>query len=324
MARKSRKNINTDDITKTAATYKSWVYARISNDSDNAGESIENQIAICKDYIHADFELTFGGVFKDLGFSGTNFDRPGYLDMMEGILRGDVSCIVVKDLSRLGRTYIDVGELLFDTFVRLGIRFVSVNDDYDSFADNAGRKKLLILFKNLINHMYSRDVGKKIKAVHDLKKDKGEPAGQAPFGYKIAGRKLEIDAGAAKTVKMIFDMRLEGDSILGIARHLNRSKIPSPQQRRYQLGEISHENFSKRIVWSGTLISRMLCNETYTGALIQGKYDCSGKTAKLLPKDKWIVHENMHDAIISKEQFEEVSKLIQKSAARSSSPVHSR
>jgi len=111
-------------------TFLVWIYARISNDSEKADDSIENQIALCEQFIHgsSNNEFAYGGTFTDLGYSGTDFDRPGYTDMMAGILSGDVKCVIVKDLSRLGRTYIEVGELLFDTFVQYGVRFVSVNE----------------------------------------------------------------------------------------------------------------------------------------------------------------------------------------------------
>jgi DNA invertase Pin-like site-specific DNA recombinase len=254
----------------------------------------------------------------DLGYSGTDFERPGYADMMAGILCGDVKCVVVKDLSRLGRTYIEVGELLFDTFVQNGIRFVSVNDHYDSFADDAGRKKLLILFKNLVNHMYSKDLGKKIKSAHDAKKLRAEPAGVAPYGYRKSadGKQLVIDGDAAEIVKMIFDMRLDGESVSGISRYLNRQHIPTHQYRRYQLGEVSHESYSEQLVWRETFVSRILRNEVYTGSLVQGKYGCEGKKNKLLSQEHWIVHEGTHEAIVSKEQFEAVSRLMAKAAAK--------
>lgn len=320
MARKSRKINQTDDFTINTVnpSVPSWIYARISRDSDRAEDSIDNQIAICKEHIHSGTELTLGGVFTDLGYSGTDFERPGYADMMAGILNGDVKCVVVKDLSRLGRTYIEVGELLFDTFVQYGIRFVSVNDCYDSFADDAGRKKLLILFKNLVNHMYSRDLGKKIKSAHMAKKQRGEPAGLPPYGYRhnTSEKRLVIVTEEAEIIKMIFDMRLEGESAMGISRILNQKGIPSPQNRRYQLGEISHDNFSKRIVWTAGLLSRILHNETYTGALIQGKYACHGKKKSLLPKEQWIVHENTHEVIISREQFDAVARLLEESATK--------
>jgi hypothetical protein len=161
-------------------------------------------------------------------------------------------------------------------------------------------------------------MGKKIKSAHDAKKKRGEPAGNAPYGYRKSedGKKLVLDGDAAETVKLIFDMRLEGNSTSQIARHLTRNSIPSPQQRRYELGEIGHDKFSGRIVWPATMVSKLLRNEVYTGSLFQGKYACNGKTKKLLPPDKWIVHENTHEAIVSKEQFNAVSQLMTEAAAR--------
>lgn len=165
MARKSRKHPNTEGVFSTNAIIPSaWIYARISNENEHAETSIDNQIAICKNHINTINDLTFGGVFTDLGYSGTNMERPGYSNMMAEILCGRVKCVVAKDLSRLGRTYIEVGELLFDTFIQYGVRFISVNENYDSFSDDAVRKKLFVLFKNLINHMYSLDLKKKIRA----------------------------------------------------------------------------------------------------------------------------------------------------------------
>jgi len=319
MARKSRKNPQADNtVIQTSVTLSAWIYARISQDSDRAEDSIDNQIAICKEFIHTGSELTLGGIFTDLGYSGTDFDRPGYFDLMAGVANGDVKCVVVKDLSRLGRTYIEVGELLFDTFVQHGIRFVSVNDHYDSFADDAGRKKLLILFKNLVNHMYSRDLGKKIKSAHAAKKKRGEPAGLPPYGYRHGDDKkhLVVYFDEADVVKRIFDMRQNGESASGISKLLNLQGVPSPQNGRYKAGEIDHSNFSKRIVWSAGLVSRILHNETYVGTLFQGKYDCSGKKHVLLPKERWIAHENTHEAIISKEQFDAVARLLDESAEK--------
>lgn len=125
MARKSRYNPKTEGIiSQKTKALSAWIYARISNESDYAESSIDNQIAFCKNYIYANNDLTFGGIFSDLGYTGRNLERPGYSAMISGILCSTVKCVVVKDLSRLGRTYIDVGELLFDTFIKYRIRFV--------------------------------------------------------------------------------------------------------------------------------------------------------------------------------------------------------
>lgn len=320
MARKSRKNIQQENqaLGSVATTSPAWVYARISKDSDKAEDSIDNQMAICHEYINNNNELVHAGAFTDLGYTGTDFDRPGYSEMIAGILCGDVKCVVVKDLSRLGRTYIEVGELLFDTFVQYGIRFVSVNDRYDSFADDAGRKKLLILFKNLVNHMYSKDLGKKIRSAHAAKKQRGELAGVPPYGYKRGedGKTLALDGDAAEIVKRVFDLRIIGESASSISQMLTREGIPSPQSRRYQLGEISHEKYSGRIVWNVGMISKMLKNEAYAGVVVQNKYNCNGKRHMMLPEDQWVRHEGKHQPIISREQFDEVQKLMRESAEK--------
>ena len=324
MPRTSRKNIfqeqTSASMTPKAVSYATWGYARISIDGERSEDSIESQIAIINDYINnaSRTDLEAKGVFTDLGFSGTNFDRPGYTELLAGIMNGDVQCVVVKDLSRLGRTYIEVGELLFDTFPAHNVRFISVNDQYDSFADDASRKKLLILFKNLVNHMYSKDLGKKIRSAHNAKKKRGELAGNVPYGYKRGsdGITLAFDDDAAETVRMVFDMRLSGLSAVSITKLLNQKGIPSPLHRRYLLGQITHQKYSKPIVWNVGMISRMLKQETYTGTLIQGKYYCDGKRHGLLPKEQWIRHDNAHPAIISKEQFEAVLILMEASAKK--------
>ena len=318
MARKSRKNPAAAPESPKTVTYAAWGYARISIDDERSEDSIDNQTAIIQSYANDKQDIDLRDVITDLGHTGTDFDRPGYAELLGKIECGDIQCVIVKDLSRLGRAYIEVGQLLFDTFPAYNVRFISVNDQYDSFSDDAARKKLLILFKNLINHMYSRDLGKKIRSAHDTKKQRGELAGNVPYGYKRGddGITLVPDSDAAEIVKMVFDMRLQGKSANAIAKHLTAEGIPSPQMRRYQLGQISHQKFSGRIVWNIGMVSKMLRNETYTGTLVQGKYHCNGKQKTMLPKEQWIRHDNTHEAIICPEQFAAVQSLMDQAAAK--------
>ncbi|MDR3278603.1 MAG: recombinase family protein [Oscillospiraceae bacterium] len=319
MARKSRKNQPLEPETPKAVVYASMGYTHISKAGEKSDDSIENQAAIIRDYVKDKPDIDLRGVITtDTGYTGTDFDRPGYAELMTGILDGTIKCVPVKDLSRLGRTYIEVGELLFDTFSAYNVRFISVNDNYDSFADDAGRKKLLILFKNLVNHLYSRDLGKKIRSAHDAKKRRGEPADGKPYGYRRSedGKSLAIDTEAADIVRRIFYMRQSGESVAAIVTHLNREGVPSPQKRRFLLGEIKHEKFSGDLLWSVGMASKLLRNETYTGCLLQNKYDCDGKLHKLLPPDQWIRHEDAHPAIISREQFDAVQSLMAESTER--------
>ena len=316
MARKSRWLPNTEESSKLHSTISdAWVYSRISNETDKSEDSIDNQIAIAKEYIGSQPDLVFKDVFTDLGFSGTNFDRPGYRDMMAGILSGKVRCVVVKDLSRLGRTYIEVGELLFDTFIQYNVRFISVNDRYDSAAEDAGRKKLLILFKNLVNHMYSKDLGKKIKSSFMLKQQKGELLGcLPPYGYTFTteggGKRLQVEPVSAEIVKLIFDMRLQGCSSIKITDYLNQNGILAPRNHYYGLGLLTKDKDAVKTVWQNSYICNLLINEVYTGDQIQGKYERHGKRFDVRPKEEWIIHKDAHPAIVDKEQFDVVQELI--------------
>jgi DNA invertase Pin-like site-specific DNA recombinase len=187
MARKSRWGVQPEPPRALAPEVTdTWVYGRLSAENSRSEDSIETQVDYCKQYIASRSDLEYKGSFEDRGFTGTNFKRPGFGEMMAAVLSGEIKCIVVKDLSRLGRTYIEVGELLFDTFLQLGVRFISVNDGYDSFAPDAGRKKLLILVKNLRNSQYSKDISQKIKSSVTIKQKIGIPhGGMPPYGYRL-------------------------------------------------------------------------------------------------------------------------------------------
>jgi DNA invertase Pin-like site-specific DNA recombinase len=315
MARKSRKlppSGSPEQTVPKAIVYDAWGYTRISVDGDKSDDSIENQADIIRDYVKGKPDIALKRVITaDLGYTGTNFDRPGYLELMDGINDGDVRCVIVKDLSRLGRSYIEVGELLFNTFPTCNVRFISVNDDYDSFADDAGRKKLLILFKNLINHAYSRDLRAKIQAAYSAKRHRGEPIGQPPYGYLRSedGSRLVIDHVAADVIREIFNLRLQGVSARNIAKHLTRESVPSPQQRRSQLWGKTSAKRSAQIVWTSSVICSILRNEVYLGSLIQGKCERRGNQLLKLPKEMWTIRENAHEPIISREQFDDARKL---------------
>lgn len=316
MARKSRKNpAQVEFEAPKAISYATWGYTRISVDGEHSEDSIENQTAIIKDYTSDKADLNLCGVLTDLGYTGRNFDRPGYLELMEGIKRREVQCVVVKDLSRLGRTYIEVGELLFDIFPTHNVRFISVNDRYDSFADDAARKKLLILFKNLVNHVYSKDLGVKIKSSFALKQQRGELLGSVPpYGYLFTkeggGKRLKVEPESAKIVKLIFDLRAQGNSMVKIAEHLNRNCVLAPRNHYYHLGVLSHEKDAKRALWQNGYIGQLLRNEVYIGRQIQSKYERNGKRFTEKPRSEWIIHEDAHPAIVDKALFDTVQALL--------------
>ena len=322
MSRKSRKHLPHGTHEAPAPKeirYAAWGYTRISNDGERSEDSIESQTAIIQDYISDETDIDLQNVITDLGFSGTDFQRPGYAELMSGIINGTVQCVIVKDLSRVGRTYIEVGEFLFDTLPAYNVRFVSINDQYDSFADDAARKKLLILFKNLVNHMYSKDLGVKIRSSHALMQQRGEILGcLPPYGYlftKESGKKgLKVDSDAVETVKLIFNMREQGNSLQKIAHYLNESGVLSPRNHLYRSGYLTNEKDAKTILWNGGTIGNIARNEAYIGTLVQRKRERHGRNVRYRSPSEWIVHENAHPAIINKVQFDTVQGLLNEAA----------
>jgi len=288
-------------------TFDAWIYARLSVENSKSEESIESQIAFCKDYIQAHGDLKYAGFFDDVGYTGTNMNRPRYNDMMAGIYEGKIKCVVVKDLSRLGRTYIEVGELLFDTFLQLGVRFMSVNDNYDSFSPDAGRKKLLILVKNLRNSQYSKDLAQKVKSVVTLNQKNGVlNGGVPPYGYWFTEdrKSYRLVPEAAEVVKLIFDLYINGMGVARIADHLNIGGYPTPRYHYFLLNLQKESSKTKCQTWMPTTILELIKNETFTGCLVQGKNEknAMGKNVRV-PRENWIVHPDKHPAIISREVF---------------------
>ena len=211
---------------------------------------------------------------------------------------------------------------MFDTFPAYNVRFISVNDQYDSFADDAARKKLLILFKNLVNHVYSKDLGVKIKSALALKQQKGELIGALPpYGYMFTTddgcKRLKIEPESAKIIKLIFDMRAQGDSMIKIANHLNRNGVLAPRNHYYGLGVITHKRYAKKSLWQNGCIGLLLRNEVYIGNQVHGRCTRDGKNTTVKPRDEWIIHENTHPAIVDKALFDRVQVLLNESGEKS-------
>jgi len=315
MARKSRwGTLPEPPRTFAPEIFDTWIYARLSMVNSRSEDSIESQISFCKDYIYAQKDLRYKGFFDDVGYTGTNMNRPRFSDMMAGILEGKIKCVIVKDLSRLGRTYIEVGELLFDTFLQLGVRFISVNDNYDSFSPDAGRKKLLILVKNLKNSQYSKDLGQKVKSVVVMNQKKGIlNGGVPPYGYWLTEDResYQVVPEAAEVVKMIYNLYKGGMGAARIAEHLNAEGYPTPRYHYFLLGLQKESRKTECRTWTPGTLLEILRNETFTGCLVQGKNEKNaiGKNVRL-PREEWIIHPDKHPAIISKELFNEVQKTL--------------
>lgn len=305
--------------TEEGNLFKVGIYLRLSQEDkikkDTESNSIENQRRIIKKYIEGNEDLVFISEYVDDGYSGTSFNRPGFQEMLEDLKNSKIDTIIVKDLSRFGRNYVEVGRFLEDTFPTMRVRFISIIDKIDSFKNPESSSSMLVNFKNLINDEYARDISRKIKSVYKIKQKKGEYiAAHVPFGYrKDPDNKyhLLIDTESAKIVKLIFELALNSKTAIQIADYLNERKFPTPSQYKKQKGEsyktniVTDENIDE-IKWNPRIISNILRNEIYTGDLIQNKKNkISYKLKKRIDveKEDWIRVENTHEALVSKDDF---------------------
>ena len=308
--------------------WNATLYLRLSRDDGDKEESgsITGQRELLRDYISQHPELREYAIRIDDGFSGSTFERPGFQKMIEDVKAGRTDCIVVKDLSRFGRNYLDAGEYIEKIFPFLGVRFIAVNDNYDSLGEKKSSDDLIIPFKNLINEAYCRDISMKIRSQLEIKRKNGQFLGSfAAFGYlkdEQDKNKLVVDQYAADIVRDIFKWKLEGISPQDIADALNKLGVLSPMEYKRSLGMKYTTSFktSAKAAWSAGTVIRILKNPIYTGVLIQGKETTpSYKVHKRIAKDKseWTVIEDSHEAIISGIDFDSVQKVLKCDTRRS-------
>ena len=308
--------------------WSATLYLRLSLDDGDKEESgsITGQRELLRDYISQHPELREYAIRIDDGFSGSTFERPGFQKMIEDVKAGRTDCIIVKDLSRFGRNYLDAGEYIEKIFPFLGVRFIAVNDNYDSLGEKKSSDDLIIPFKNLINEAYCRDISMKNRSQLEIKRKNGQFLGSfAAFGYlkdEQDKNKLVVDQYAADIVRDIFKWKLEGISPQDIAGALNKLGVLSPMEYKRSLGMKYTTSFktSAKAAWSAGTVIRILKNPIYTGVLIQGKETTpSYKVHKRIAKDKseWTVIENSHEAIISEIDFDSVQKVLKCDTRRS-------
>ena len=287
-------------------------YVRLSREDGSRGDegSIETQIDLVHDFIAEASELSLYDTYTDNGFTGTNFCRPAFERMMEDVMRGRVQCIVVKDLSRFGRDYLDAGTYIENIFPRLGVRLISINDGFDS-ARPGDALSLELPVRDLVNTLYARDISKKIRFHFAQKDRRGEWLGSAaPYGYllEVRGDKRTLipDPSTAPFVRKVFQWYLEGSTMAEIARRLDAAGAPTPSQRKAQLGRETG-----RIIphWGRKAIQHILGNLMYTGDTVNRKtFTLAGKSAEQ-GRDSWHIIPNTHEALISKEIFERAAEL---------------
>ena len=312
---------------KNEKIWKTALYIRLSQeDKDNdelkqESNSITSQKIILKQYVEEHYELLTYDTYIDDGFTGTDFNRPGFQRFLADMKAGKVDCIIVKDLSRLGRNYIEVGNYIEQVFPLFNIRFISINDNIDSYENPSSINTIIVPFKNLINDEYARDTSIKIRSSLNSKKKRGEFIGAfTSYGYikdKNDKHKLVVDKEAAEIVKKIFEWKVnEGLGNITISHKLNELGILNPTGYKRIVLRQNYKNNGLTINsynWTPSTIRNILKNEVYIGNTVQGKRkSISYKIHKVdnVPENKWVRVENTHEAIIDKSMFIKANNLL--------------
>lgn len=298
---------------QSIAELNKWValYVRLSRDDDNEGDSnsIANQIKILEKYAK-EHNITNYKIYKDDGYSGTNFNRPGFQEMLLDIENGNVSMVVVKDMSRFGRNYLEVGMYTEIRFPEFDVRFVAVNDGVDSERDDND----FTPFRNIINEWYAKDTSKKIRAVFRAKGMSGKRLStHAPYGYIMDSEgNLQVDEEAAPVVRLVFQLAMEGNGPGKIARILREMEIITPSTLMYErIGKCRWYDPNNLCTWSSRTIVNLLEQPQYLGHTVNfrtTKKSYKSKKKILNSEDKWVIFEHTHEALITQEQWDIVQK----------------
>ena len=299
------------------------LYLRLSQEDEAARDqlkdesnSIHSQRLLLRQYVKEHQELASLPLreFVDDGYTGTNFDRPQFQQMMAQVKAGEVGCILVKDLSRFGRNYLEVGDYLEHIFPFLGVRFVAVNDHFDSQEYVGKTTGMEVAFRNLVYQRYSQDLSEKVKSAMHLKMSKGKYVTSCPYGYRkdpADKHHMVIDPETAPIVREIFLAAIAGKKTTEIAAVLNERQIPTPQMHKKTKEEKRHS----ASMWSHQAVLRILQNYKYTGAMVNFKVENAAIRAKVQRKNRpedWVVVEGQHEAIVSKEEFRLAGESIRK------------
>ena len=296
-------------------------YVRLSQDDGDKEESnsIVNQKNLIRDFMHKHPEFTLVREYADDGYSGVNFDRPAFQEIMDDVKAGHITCIVVKDLSRFGRNYIETGKYLEQVFPFLGVRFIAINDNVDTGRSQTDAEQFVLPFKNLFNDSYCKDISTKVRSQLAIKRKNGDFVGSfGCYGYMkdpADHNRLIIDPEAAEIVRSIFSWKIQGLSAERIADKLNSQGIACPMEYKRGQGLKVSTNFrtNDRAKWSPVTVLRILKNEVYVGVTTQGKVTTPSYKIKRLvekPESEWDRVEGTHEAIITQDIFDAVQALM--------------
>ncbi len=296
--------------------YKAGIYARLSADVDEKKESIDVQIGIAEKFVQ-EFNrknkdvIDIAGNYCDIGKTGSNFNRDGFNRLMQDIRLGDIDCVIVKDLSRFGRNYLEAGNYIEKIFPFLGVRFIAVSDGYDTGEDGDDTRQMASEIKNLVNDMYAKDFSVKAKTGLKQRREAGSyVGGPPPYGYlaiwKGKVRKLVPDENTAGIVEHIYKVFVEKESYVAVADDLNRRRINPPTVYK-KTREVYCPPDTEYKGWEKSSVERIIRRETYVGKLVQGKTTLTARDEKsriYKPAEEWVIKENTHDALISVELYQ--------------------
>ena len=325
MARKSRKAQAQPvaEVKKKAAALPTAIYARLSVENsgkDDDGNSLQNQIAVCEDYLDGCPHLRLTEVYSDNGRTGTVFDRPAWNRLMDDVRTGKIQCIVVRDLSRFGRDYVETGSYLEKIFPALGTRFISVKENFDNFTCGNAMESLSVSLQNLVNAMYSRDISKKVSTALRAQMETGNFRNRnLPYGYLWNGDKTAyvVDEEAAAVVRQIFEWKRQEVSVYTIVERLKTGGIESPERHKRRAGARSGGNIQGE-GWCPSTIRGILQNRAYIGEMVCGKSETAlykGLKKHVTETDKWIVVPDAHPPIVSISDFEAVERQMREDSA---------
>ena len=300
--------------------YQATAYIRLSYTDDRSSESdsVTNQRKLIENFIERNPDIQIVSEKIDDGYSGIIFDRPAFKEMMQDITDGNINCVIVKDLSRLGRNVIDTGYYIERYFPMQKVRFIAVNDRYDSSSPDNAHDGIIIPLRNMINEAYAMDIARKIKAQQRQAMKDGKYVGaRTPYGYLKAPddcHQLIVDPVAAEVVKTMFQWAAEGAGLNTIAVRLNEAGYLSPSHYKRTLGEITHENLVGNGHWQTRTVSKILRAEVYTGDLVQGVSKIIDHKQVRASADEWTTVRGTHEAIISRELFAAVQNALDQAA----------
>lgn len=311
------------DTTKEFETtiWKAAIYVRLSREDGDKEESdsISNQKDLLLDFASHHDDIRIVDIFEDDGWSGTNFNRPAFIKMIDLIKKGEINCVIVKDLSRFGRNYIESGNYLEQIFPFLNVRFVSVTDMLDSYRNPSQMNTIAVPIKNIINDEYCRDISNKVRSSLTMKRKKGEFIGSfAAYGFikdPLNKGRIIIDEEAAEVVRQIYDWFLEGLGIITICKKLNSLGIVNPTAYKKSKGmNYRHPNSEMNdALWCEGTVRRILTDRKYCGDMVQGQNKVTSykvQKSRRVPEKDWIIVENTHDPIVSREVYMRVQELL--------------